>query len=50
MVTTFGKTPDGQAFLREWVLPALERQKVDTDGDVRYFATRALQAAGALES
>jgi len=39
------KTPEGVQFVKEWVVPALERQKQDTDADVRYYATRSLQKA-----
>lgn len=45
MAIAFGNSPEGRAFVRERIIPALERQKSDQDADVRYFATRALQRA-----
>ena len=45
MAIAFGNSPEGRAFVRERITPALERQKSDQDADVRYFATRALQRA-----
>lgn len=50
IATSHGKTQDGKQFMSEWVLPTLERQKNDSDADVRYFATRALQKAAASMS
>jgi len=47
MVIAFGGTPEGRAFLQDWILPTLERQKNDPDADVRYHATRGLQKAAA---
>ncbi|EAU93116.2 Ser/Thr protein phosphatase 2A regulatory subunit A [Coprinopsis cinerea okayama7 len=45
IATSHGNTPEGRKFVAEWIVPALERQKGDTDADVRYFATRGLQKA-----
>jgi serine/threonine-protein phosphatase 2A regulatory subunit A len=49
MAVSFGNTPQGRAFIQEWVMPALEQQKNDVDADVRYFASKALSkvASGA---
>ncbi|KAH7930981.1 ARM repeat-containing protein [Leucogyrophana mollusca] len=45
LATTFGNTADGREFVQQRVVPALEQQKNDSDADVRYFSTRALQKA-----
>lgn len=45
MATSFTDVADGHAFIQEWIIPTLERQKNDPDADVRYFAIRALQKA-----
>lgn len=45
MVPMFSLTPDGSQFIQEFILPTLEQQKNDSDADVRYFASRALQIA-----
>jgi len=45
MVPMFSLTQDGSQFIQEFILPTLERQKNDSDADVRYFASRALQIA-----
>ncbi|KXN90015.1 Protein phosphatase PP2A regulatory subunit A [Leucoagaricus sp. SymC.cos] len=50
MATAFNTTPEGRQFIREFILPALERQKNDVDADVRYFASRALQKALPVDS
>jgi serine/threonine-protein phosphatase 2A regulatory subunit A len=42
LAITFGST-DGRAMLQQQILPALDVQKNDSDADVRYFASRALQ-------
>jgi serine/threonine-protein phosphatase 2A regulatory subunit A len=49
MATSFTTVPEGPAFVQEFIIPALDRQKNDSDADVRYFATRALQKAGTPE-
>lgn len=43
MAGAFADVPEGRAFVRDWIKPTLERQMTDTDADVRYFASRALQ-------
>jgi serine/threonine-protein phosphatase 2A regulatory subunit A len=45
MASAFGNSPEGHAFVQDWIAPTLERQKNDQDADVRYFANRALQRA-----
>jgi len=50
MATSFANVADGRVFIRDWILPTLERQKNDPDADVRYFASRALQKAIAGEA
>jgi serine/threonine-protein phosphatase 2A regulatory subunit A len=50
MATSFADVADGRVFIRDWILPTLERQKNDPDADVRYFASRALQKAIASEA
>ncbi|EGO30982.1 hypothetical protein SERLADRAFT_455450 [Serpula lacrymans var. lacrymans S7.9] len=45
LATTFGQSSEGHALVQQRIIPALEHQKNDTDADVRYFATRALQKA-----
>lgn len=45
MASSFGESPEGRIFVREWIAPTLERQQNDQDADVRYFANRALQRA-----
>jgi serine/threonine-protein phosphatase 2A regulatory subunit A len=39
--TAFG--PKGRELAQQRIVPMLEQQKGDTDADVRYYATRALQ-------
>jgi serine/threonine-protein phosphatase 2A regulatory subunit A len=50
MATSFIDVADGHVFIRDCILPTLERQKNDTDADVRYFAARALQKAISSEA
>lgn len=50
MATSFVDVADGRVFIRDCILPTLERQKNDPDADVRYFATRALQKAISSEA
>ena len=45
MASSFGDSPEGRAFVQDWITPTLERQQNDQDADVRYFANRALQRA-----
>ncbi|OSX67583.1 hypothetical protein POSPLADRAFT_1164991 [Postia placenta MAD-698-R-SB12] len=45
LATTFGNTPEGRQLVQQKIIPALEILKNDTDADVRFFATRALQSA-----
>lgn len=45
MANAFSNSPEGRAFIQDWIAPTLERQKNDQDADVRYFANRALQRA-----
>lgn len=49
MATSFAAVAEGPAFVQEFIIPALDRQKNDPDADVRYFALRALQKATAPE-
>lgn len=46
LAITYGSTPEGKAIIQSKILPALHDLKNDTDADVRYFATHALQKAG----
>lgn len=50
MANSFGDSPEGRKFVKDWIAPTLERQQNDQDADVRYFANRALQKAAALVS
>ncbi|EIM92478.1 ARM repeat-containing protein [Stereum hirsutum FP-91666 SS1] len=43
LATTYGSTPEGKAMIQDKIFPALEELKNDSDADVRYFATHALQ-------
>ncbi len=43
LVTTFGTTAAGRAVASERILPALQGLLNDSDADVRYYATRALE-------
>lgn len=43
LATTYSKSPDGLELVKSKVVPVLEQMKSDSDADVRYFATRALQ-------
>lgn len=43
LATSYSKSPDGLELVQSKVVPVLEQMKNDTDADVRYFATRALQ-------
>jgi serine/threonine-protein phosphatase 2A regulatory subunit A len=44
--SSFG--PSGQALAQQKIMPMLEQQRADTDADVRYFASRAIQQAVAV--
>lgn len=43
LLSAYGNTSEGEAFVQQRILPVLEQQKNDQDADVRYFAARALQ-------
>ena len=43
LATSYAKSPDGLELVKSKVVPVLEQMKNDSDADVRYFATRALQ-------
>lgn len=43
LAATFSKAPDGLELIQTKIVPVLETMKNDSDADVRYFATRALQ-------
>lgn len=45
IATTFGKASDGQAISKEKIVPALQGLLNDSDADVRYFASHALEKA-----
>ncbi|KAH7911197.1 armadillo-type protein [Hygrophoropsis aurantiaca] len=45
LAVSFGATVEGREFINQRVIPVLEQQKNDSDADVRYFSTRALQKA-----
>ncbi|KAJ3814528.1 Ser/Thr protein phosphatase 2A regulatory subunit A [Lentinula lateritia] len=47
LLSAYGNTPEGEAFVQQRILPVLEQQKNDQDADVRYFAARALQKVAA---
>lgn len=49
LATTFGGNPEGKPLLRQKVVPMLEAQQKDSDADVRFFASKALQQVRALE-
>ena len=42
LAVTFGNSPEGQVLVKEKIIPSLQTLKNDSDADVRYFATRAL--------
>jgi serine/threonine-protein phosphatase 2A regulatory subunit A len=43
LAATFTKAPEGLELVQTQIVPVLETMKNDSDADVRYFATRALQ-------
>lgn len=49
LASTYGATPEGQQLAQSKIVPVLEAQKNDQDADVRFFASRALQKAHAVE-
>ncbi|KAJ3485559.1 hypothetical protein NLI96_g4863 [Meripilus lineatus] len=49
LATTFGNTPEGRQLVRQRIAPMLDSQKNDQDADVRFFASKALQKANAVE-
>lgn len=49
LATTFGDLPDGRLLVRQKITPVLDSQKNDQDADVRYFASKALQKAHAID-
>ena len=48
--TSFGDAPEGLQLVQQKISPVLEALKNDQDADVRFFASRALQKAHALEA
>lgn len=48
LASTFGDGQEGRQLIRQRISPVLEGQKNDTDADVRYFASKALQKAQAV--
>ena len=50
IATSFGDTAAGRELVQTKIAPALEALKNDQDADVRFFATRALGKAQALEA
>nr|VWO96708.1 Protein phosphatase 2A structural subunit [Ganoderma boninense] len=50
IATSFGDTAVGRELVQTKIAPALEALKNDQDADVRFFATRALGKAQALEA
>jgi serine/threonine-protein phosphatase 2A regulatory subunit A len=54
LASTFSEAPDGLDLVQNKIVPVLEGMKNDSDADVRYFASRALQkgvgASGMVES
>ncbi|KAH9946621.1 ARM repeat-containing protein [Amylocystis lapponica] len=49
LATTFGGTAEGRLLTQQKIVPALDSQKNDQDADVRFFSSRALQKAHAME-
>lgn len=45
LASTFGDGQEGRQLIRQRIAPVLEGQKNDSDADVRYFASKALQKA-----
>ena len=50
IATSFGDTAVGRELVQTKIAPALVALKNDQDADVRFFATRALGKAQALEA
>jgi serine/threonine-protein phosphatase 2A regulatory subunit A len=50
IVMTLKQTPEGQAICKEKIVPALQGLMGDSDADVRYFASRALEKSAASEN
>ena len=50
IATTLGQSPEGKAILNEKIVPALQGLLSDSDADVRYFASRALEKTLASEN
>ncbi|KAI0655077.1 ARM repeat-containing protein [Cubamyces menziesii] len=50
IATSFGDTPQGRQLVQQKIVPVLEALKNDQDADVRFFASRALLKAHALEA
>ena len=42
LAVTFGSSPEGQSIVKDKIVSSLQTLKNDSDADVRYFATRAL--------
>ena len=49
LASTFGNTTGGRQLAQQKIVPTLESQKTDQDADVRFFSSRALQKAHAVE-
>ena len=50
IATSFGDSPEGRELVQTKIAPVLEALKNDQDADVRFFASRALTKAQALEA
>ena len=50
IATSVGDAPEGVQLVQQKIAPVLEALKNDQDADVRFFATRALGKAQALEA
>ncbi|TBU35240.1 ARM repeat-containing protein [Dichomitus squalens] len=50
IATSFGDSPEGRELVQTKIAPVLDARKNDQDADVRFFASRALAKAQALEA
>lgn len=50
IATSVGDAPEGVQLVQQKIAPVLEALKNDQDADVRFFSSRALQKAHALEA
>lgn len=50
VAVSLGESPEGVQLVQHKVAPVLEALKNDPDADVRYFASKGLQKAHALEA